>query len=234
MGAPEEIPHILIVDDDARLRKLLAKYLGDAGWLTTAACDAEAARKRMEYFIFDAAVVDVMMPGISGVEFTHQLRSEHVALPILMLTAMGETEDRISGLEAGADDYLAKPFEPRELRLRLENLLRRTAPAQPERKKDSLIYFGEYGFDTDKLQLQHKEGNVALTTGEALLLKELLLQLNQPVSRDELAQRSQGTLSSARSVDVQINRLRRKIEKEPARPEYIHTIRGEGYMLRVL
>jgi two-component system phosphate regulon response regulator OmpR len=222
-------PHILVVDDDERLRQLLTRFLGEQGLWVTAACDAADARQKLGYFLYDAAIIDVMMPGESGVELTRAIKQEQT-LPVLMLTAMSEVEDRVAGLEAGADDYLPKPFEPRELLLRLRNVMKRAAPPAPA--ASTLAHFGDYAFDTDRLTLTRQGEPVALTMSEAMLLKELLRRPGETVSRTELARSTGGEAGNERSVDVLVTRLRRKVEPDPARPVHILTVRGEGYMLK--
>ena len=194
----------------------------------TAASDAADARHKLSYFVYDAAIIDVMMPGESGVDLTRSIKQEQ-SLPVLMLTAMGEVEDRVAGLEAGADDYLPKPFEPRELMLRLRNVMKRTAPAA---SASTQMHFGEYAFDTDRLSLTRNGEAVALTMSEGMLLKELLKRPGASVSRGELARSTGGEAGNERSVDVLVTRLRRKIEPDAARPVHILTVRGEGYMLK--
>lgn len=218
-------PHILVVDDDARLRDLLRQFLREQNFAVTLAADARDAAQKMQMFIFDLIVLDVMMPGITGIEFAHSLPAD--APPVLLLTAMAETEDRIAGLEAGADDYLAKPFDPRELVLRIQSILRRTA--QPEKKK-LVIAFGDFRFEVEQGRLTRNDEMLALTTGEAQLLKALAEHAGHTVSRTQLAE-ALGTEANERSVDVQITRLRKKLETDSSRPRFIQTVRGAGYML---
>ena len=218
-------PHILVVDDDTRLRDLLKTFLRDQGFAVTPAIHAADARRKLALFRFDLMVLDVMMPGETGVEFAHALGAD--APPILLLTAMGEPSDRISGLEAGADDYLVKPFEPRELVLRINAILRRAT--SPEERR-SAVSFGEYRFDPEGGRLQKGDEAIALTTGERELLRALALKSGEPVSRAELA-KALGAGASERSVDVQVTRLRKKIEAESGKPLYLQTVRGAGYVL---
>ncbi len=220
--------HILVVDDDERLRHLLVKYLSDSGWTVTAASDVPDARDKMGFFLFDLILLDVMMPGESGVEFAQALRKDN-AVPILMLTAMGEVEDRISGLEAGADDYLAKPFEPRELVLRVEKLLHRSSGSGPAAE----VMIGAYRYDVPSGQLYDGAELVALTDVEQALLRCLIDQQGQVVSRDTLAACLPGSDEQSRRVDVAVTRLRKKLEAEPARPRYVQTVRGQGYILKL-
>ena len=222
--APPETPHILVVDDDNRLRALLRKYLMENGYRVTTATDAGDARARMKGLIFDLLVLDVMMPGEGGFEFTRSLRGGRNPLPILMLTARGESEDRIHGLESGADDYLVKPFEPKELLLRINSILRRARTARPV-----VVRFGEFTFDVEKGRLSRNGEAVHLTSGEATLLKALARSPGETVNRTELDTGSAD--GQGRAVDVQITRLRRKIEAEPRLPRYLQTVRGEGYVL---
>ncbi|WP_142847515.1 response regulator [Telmatospirillum sp. J64-1] len=228
----DDKPHILVVDDDTRLRELLRKYLSDNGYLVTTAPDAAEARQRLEGMAFDLLVLDVMMPGESGLELTRSLRLRN-SVPILLLTAMSETEDRIDGLESGADDYLTKPFEPRELLLRIGSILRRVpreAPAEARPAPRSLR-LGGYVWDVARSEL-HFEGEVVhLTTAEAALMQVLGEAPNEVLSREELGRRT-GTSGNLRSVDVQVTRLRKKIEDDPRQPRYLQTVRGRGYMLR--
>jgi two-component system phosphate regulon response regulator OmpR len=218
--------HILVVDDDARLRDLLQRYLVNNGYLVTVAGDAEEARARLKALAFDLIVLDVMLPGQNGVDFTGELRRDS-DLPILLLTARGETEDRISGLEAGADDYLVKPFEPRELLLRVGTILRR---AQAN-KADEIVRFGPFAFNRANGELRRDDDVVHLTTGEIALLQVLAARPGRAVSRAELGERG-GVAGSDRAVDVQMARLRRKIEDDPRQPRWLLTARGSGYVLR--
>ncbi len=218
--------HILVVDDDARLRDLLQRYLVNNGYLVTVAGDAEEAKARLKALAFDLIVLDVMLPGQNGVDFTGELRRDS-DLPILLLTARGEPEDRISGLEAGADDYLVKPFEPRELLLRVGTILRR---AQAN-KADEIVRFGPFAFNRANGELRRDEDVVHLTTGEIALLQVLAARPGRAVSRAELGERG-GVAGSDRAVDVQMARLRRKIEDDPRQPRWLLTARGSGYVLR--
>lgn len=220
-------PHILVVDDDDRLRELLSKYLVESGYRVTSAEDAKQADAKMASIAFDLVVLDLMMPGESGLDFAARTRrTNHV--PILMLTAMGEVEDRIKGLENGADDYLVKPFEPRELVLRINSILRR-APAETE--KPVAAQLGVCRFDLEREELWRGDIRIRLTTAEARLLKLLAANPGAILSRGELA-RYTVTEGGERAVDVQVNRLRRKIEPDPKMPQYLQTVRGQGYVLR--
>ena len=229
---PEIIPHILVVDDDGRLRDLLARYLGEQGWLVTTAKNVADARSKLSYFEVDLIVLDVMMPGQSGLEFAQMLRKEGQSTPILMLTAMGEAAQRIEGLEAGADDYLSKPFEPRELVLRVQRMLARTM--QKSDAASPFITFGSYRLDPQTRRLLRGDAPVHLTESEMNLLLVLAQRLNQAVSREELsdALATSEEEPNPRTADVMVTRLRKKIEAEPARPLYLQTVRGEGYILR--
>ncbi|WP_347265697.1 response regulator [Paracoccus sp. (in: a-proteobacteria)] len=226
--------HILVVDDDERIRSLLRRFLMRHDFLVTTARDAVHARRLLAGLDFDLIVLDVMMPGESGFELTRDLR-RRMATPILLLTARGGTEDRISGLESGADDYLAKPFEPRELLLRIAAILRRV-PAS-EARGPKFLSLGPLRYDSDKGELWQGEAPLRLTGTEQALLRRLADTPRQPVSRSELIEdlgRSPAEdmgENSERAIDVQITRLRRKIEPDPKEPRYLQTVRGTGYML---
>ena len=220
-----DAPHILVVDDDTRLRELLHKYLTEQGFRITAAQDAADARAKLASFDFDLIVLDIMMPGESGLELTRGLR-EASQVPVLLLTAMAEIEDRIAGLESGADDYLSKPFEPRELVLRINAILRRTQAPAP----DGQIAFGDYSFDLAREELRRGEEFVRLTAAEASLLKTLARQPGVPVSRETLSAENP-MIGNTRAIDVQVTRLRRKIEENPRFPRHLQAVRGVGYVL---
>ncbi len=222
-----DTPHVLVVDDDLRLRELLQKYLSENGFRVTTAEDAARARAKLESLAFDLIVLDVMMPGESGLDLTAALR-RRTTVPILLLTAMGEAEDRIRGLERGADDYLPKPFEPRELVLRIRTILSRV---QPPAEMPATVRLGTCSFDTERQELTRAGDVVRLTSSEASLLKILAQNAGSPLTREEL--RRDGTdCTNNRSVDVQVTRLRRKIEPDPKMPRYLQTVRGRGYVLR--
>ena len=221
----DSLRHILIVDDDKRIRDLLQRYLSENGYHVTAAGTAVEARERIASFTFDMMVVDVMMPGESGTDFVRSLRRT-ANTPVLLLTARGEAEHRIAGLEAGADDYLAKPFEPRELLLRIAAVLRR-APTSALPEGDTLA-MGACRFDSRRGELLRDGAPVRLTTGELALLRLFAGSLGKTLSRFDIADR---TGVNERSVDVQITRLRRKIEPDPRSPRYLQTVWGEGYIL---
>ena len=218
-------PHLLVVDDDSRLRELLRRYLSDSGFRVTTAADAVEARTQLASFAFDLVVLDVMMPGENGIELTRALCRDG-STPIMLLTAMAEPEDRVNGLEQGADDYLAKPFEPRELVLRIRNLLQRRPAANTG---SGGIRFGGYRFDSLRGELYRGPDLVHLTAAEAGLLSVLAEQAGRAVSREELSLRLSGNV---RNVDVQMTRLRRKIERDPRYPRYLQTVRGTGYLLK--
>jgi two-component system, OmpR family, phosphate regulon response regulator OmpR len=220
-------PHLLVVDDDARLRELLRRYLLDNGFRVTTAEDAADARAKLAAFAFDLVILDVMMPGESGLALTRALRGED-RVPVLLLTAMAEPEDRVNGLEHGADDYLSKPFEPRELVLRIRNVLQRR-PTDDEVAAE--VRFGGCRFDLVRGELYRGGDPVHLTAAEAALLAALAHKAPQAVSREELALSAQFS-GNVRNVDVQMTRLRRKIERDPRFPRYLQTVRGTGYALR--
>jgi two-component system, OmpR family, phosphate regulon response regulator OmpR len=219
-------PHLLVVDDDQRLRSLLQRYLSANGFRVTAAADAAEARTLIRSIAFDGLILDIMMPGESGLDLAADLRAQS-DVPILMLTARGEPEDRITGLERGADDYLGKPFEPRELMLRLTALIRRARNAQPPQHRE--IHMGQCIFDSERGELRRAGKRVRLTSSEAQLLKLFAANAGRPFSRASLCSRL--NIQLERSVDVQVTRLRRKIEEDPKLPLYIQTIRGIGYVL---
>ncbi len=220
--------HILVVDDDTRLRSLLQRFLRENGFYVSTARDASSARKRLKDYKFDLLIVDIMMPGETGLEFLSGLRHEN-QVPVIMLTAMGETADRITGLEAGADDYLPKPFEPKELVLRIRNILKRA----PQEKKDTVgeLNLGLCLYDMAKKELTNRQGQVIhITPVEQALLNVLGQKSGQVFSREKLAE-ILGAGQSPRSIDVQITRLRKKIEQDSKNPRYLQTVRGKGYML---
>jgi two-component system phosphate regulon response regulator OmpR len=216
--------HILIVDDDDRIRLLLQKYLSRAGYRTSVAENAANARQRMQGLSYDLLIIDVMMPGEDGLSFSKDLR-EGSDVPIILLTAKGEVEDRISGLKSGVDDYVTKPFEPEELLLRIDNIFRRTGQAVMSNN----VLFGPFVYDISKRLLSKDGERIRLTTGELFLLDILAKQGGGAVSRYQLSQNINA--NSDRAVDVQITRLRRKIETDPTEPEHILTVRGQGYRL---
>lgn len=223
----QEQPHILVIDDDTRLRALLQRYLQENSYAVTTAKDAQTARMFLSQYRFDLLIVDVMMPDETGLEFLQKLRKES-QIPAIVLTAMGETQDRISGLESGADDYLAKPFEPKELVLRINNILRRI-PAK--NTKSTVLKMGDFIYDTKTSELKNINSEIIhITPLEQTLLSVLGKKSGQIFSREKLAELLE-TGENSRSIDVQITRLRKKIEKDSKNPRYLQTIRGKGYML---
>jgi len=229
---PEQPPHILVVDDDQRIRDLLKRFLMRNGYLVTSARDAAHAERILTNLSFDLLVIDVMMPGEDGVSFLRRMR-ERIDAPVLMLTARAETDDRIDGLEAGADDYLAKPFEPRELLLRIAAILRRAVPQPEVEAPPRVLTLGPFRYDILRGELTCGEQLVRLTTTEQALMRVFARQPNEPITRSRLAAELGGQNNEVqeRAVDVQITRLRRKIESDPKAPRYLQTVRGAGYML---
>ncbi len=223
---------ILVVDDDARLRGLLSRYLSEHGFRVATAEHAAEARDRMRFLQPDLLVLDVMMPGESGLSLTESLRQDQSDLPVLLLTARGAPEDRIAGFEAGADDYLPKPFEPKELLLRIRAMLRRAPPPPVSGAPSGPVQLGPLTFDTNRSELRGPAGIIRLTGGEAALLLALALRANEILSRDDIAQTLDMYESSERAIDVQVTRLRRKIEADPREPRFLHTVRGRGYVLK--
>tara|TARA_R110000787_G_scaffold93070_1_gene195275 strand:+ start:1429 stop:2130 length:702 start_codon:yes stop_codon:yes gene_type:complete len=224
--------HLLIVDDDERIRTLLQKFLMRNGFLVTAARDAAHARRILAGLDFDLIVLDVMMPGEDGLSLTRSLR-ETMQTPILLLTAKGETGNRIEGLEAGADDYLPKPFEPKELLLRINAILRRMPDTKAEEAAPKVMTLGAIRYDLERGEMWQGEELVRLTATEIQLMKIFSAQPGAPLSRAKLVEelgRDRGQ-AQERAVDVQITRLRRKIEDNPKQPRYLQTVRGAGYML---
>jgi two-component system phosphate regulon response regulator OmpR len=227
--APVNTPrlHILVVDDDDRLRQLLGRYLAEQGFVVSVAADAADARAKLASLEFDLIILDRMMPGESGLDFAADLRRRS-AVPILMLTAMGEVEDRVAGFESGADDYLLKPFEPRELVLRINSILRRVPQPRvaPER-----LHLGALEFDLGRGELSRDGRPIRLTAVEEALLQALAAEPGVPLSREALIAYT-GAAGGDRAVDVQVTRLRRKIETDPRQPRYLQTVRGKGYVLK--
>jgi two-component system phosphate regulon response regulator OmpR len=224
--------HLLIVDDDERIRNLLQKFLIRNGFLVSAARDAAHARRILLGLDFDLIVMDVMMPGEDGVSLTRYLRETRTT-PVLLLTAKGETEDRILGLEAGADDYLGKPFEPKELLLRINAILRRAPVVEPAMTLPKVMNLGDVRYDVDRGEMWMGSGRVRLTATESQLMRIFSSNPSKPLSRTRLVEElgRDGGQAQERAVDVQITRLRRKIENNPKQPRYLQTIRGAGYML---
>ncbi len=223
--------HLLIVDDDERIRGLLQKFLIRNGFLVSVARDASQARKILGGLEFDLIVMDVMMPGEDGVTLTRELRKT-MTTPILLLTARGETANRIEGLEAGADDYLVKPFEPKELLLRINAILRRVPVAKAAEPVRQFLHMGAVRYDLDRGEMWRGEVPVRLTATEAALMRIFAAQPGVPLSREKLVADQGEDAAQERAVDVQITRLRRKIEEDPKTPRYLQTVRGEGYMLQ--
>lgn len=223
-GTPEH--HLLVVDDDTRIRTLLQRFLTENGYRVTAAKDAAEARQLLESWEFDFIILDVMMPGEDGFSLTKAIRARS-NVPILLLTARGESVDRIEGLERGADDYLPKPFEPRELLLRVATILKRAA--RPSGEPKHVVQLGVCRFDAERGELSREGKPIKLTSAELQLLRLLSASAGQPFTRSELSQQMGAVLE--RTVDVQITRLRRKIEVDPRLPLYLQTVRGIGYVL---
>ena len=226
-------PHLLVVDDDERIRSLLQQFLVQSDYLVSTAEDAEQARTLLSAIEFDLIILDVMMPGQDGISFTAELRTLQNNTPILLLTARGETEDRIKGLEAGADDYLPKPFEPKELLLRINAILRRMPDLKEDQMMPKTLSLGHLKYDVARNELWEGETQIRLTTTESQLMKIFTSALGEPISRVDLVTSLGRDVSSAqdRAIDVQITRLRRKIEVNPGQPRYLQTVRGAGYML---
>jgi two-component system phosphate regulon response regulator OmpR len=224
--------HLLIVDDDERIRGLLQKFLMRNGYLVSIARDAGQARRLLAGLEFDLLVLDVMMPGEDGISLTRDLR-KRMTTPVLLLTAKGETSNRIEGLEAGADDYLVKPFEPKELLLRINAILRRVPQARPAEPVRQVIHMGRVRYDLDRGEMWRGDSPVRLTATEVALMRIFATQPGKPIPRDKLvAEGASSDAAQERAVDVQITRLRRKIEDDPKAPRYLQTVRGEGYMLQ--
>jgi two-component system phosphate regulon response regulator OmpR len=223
---PDDAPHLLVVDDDRRIRALLSRFLRAEGYRVSTADNAQDARAKLEGLKFDLLILDVMMPGESGFDFARALRASST-VPILMLTARDEKESRIMGLEIGADDYLAKPFEPRELALRVANILKRARP--PSAPPAESVRFGQFVFHIARGELRRGDEVIRLTDREREMLRILTASPGETVSRQALA--GSGGSVSERTVDVQVNRLRRKIERDPANPLIVQTVRGIGYRL---
>jgi two-component system phosphate regulon response regulator OmpR len=231
MALPDDAPHLLIVDDDRRIRTLLSRYLTAEGYRVTTAENVADARTKLSGLSFDLLILDVMMPGETGFDLVKTIRTGS-SVPILMLTARTEAESRISGFEYGADDYVAKPFEPRELSLRIASILRRAAQPAPPPVPEQ-VCFGPFVFDNARGELRRGEEVVHLTDRERDMLRLLAATPNETVSRLTLAGNGTSVAAGERAVDVQINRLRRKLEIDPTNPLLIQTVRGIGYRLVV-
>lgn len=232
MDASADKPHILVVDDDTRLRELLKSFLSRNDFRVSTAASAAEARQRLGSFDFDLIVLDVMMPGETGLAFAAELRRTD-DVPILMLTAMVDTKDRIAGLETGVDDYLGKPFEPRELLLRIQSVLRRGRPAALAATPAGELHqvpFGPYQFDLDLGELTQKGKRIPLTDAEIALMRAFTSRVGEVLSRETLC-KTVGSGVNERAIDVQVTRLRRKIEPDPSFPRYLRTVRGQGYRL---
>ena len=229
--------HVLVVDDDQRLRRLLQRYLAENGFRVTTADDAADARDKLRFLQPDLLVLDVMMPGPtgegeSGLSLTEALRRERADMPILMLTARGAPEDRIAGFEAGADDYLGKPFDPYELVLRIRAMLRRLPQPAAAAELAGPVQIGVYSFDIERGELRGPDGVVHLTGGEQALLGLLARSPGEVLSREAIAGALAMDEAGERAIDVQVTRLRRKIEADPREPRFLHTVRGRGYVLK--
>lgn len=225
--------HLLIVDDDERIRGLLQKFLMRSGFLVSTARDSAHARRVLSGLEFDLLVLDLMMPGEDGLSLCRALRDEGVTTPVMMLTAKGETDERISGLEAGADDYLSKPFEPKELLLRINAILRRVPASDSSETMPKVLHLGDIRYDLERGELWRGEELIRLTATESQLMRIFSASPAEPIDRSTLVERlgrDDGT-SQDRAVDVQITRLRRKLEADPKQPRYLQTVRGAGYML---
>ena len=220
--------HILIVDDDDRIRNLLKDYLSENNYIVSTAENADQAKERLQYIRFDIIILDVMMPGQNGYELTKDIKKQ-IKIPIILLTAKGEVENRIKGLELGADDYIGKPFEPKELLLRIKNILKRNSYINKV-KPNSNLEFGPFFFNLDSLNLYKNGLSIHLTTSEQNLLKCFAKMPNKALSRDDLNKLLGGNMED-RSIDVAITRIRKKIEKDQRFPTYLQTIRGFGWKL---
>ncbi|MDR0571624.1 MAG: response regulator [Rickettsiales bacterium] len=221
--------HILVVDDDNRIKELLKKYLSNSGFIVSSASCVKQAKELMEKYIFDILVIDNMMPDETGMEFLQKLRQAENFVPVIMLTALGEIEDKIEGLSAGADDYVCKPFEPKELILRINNILKRT---QIKNENDKLFYFDKYSFDFEKNELsKDSQELIKLTDMDLKLLKLFIKNVNKVLSREKVCRLTNNT--NERTLDVQITRLRKKIEEDVKKPRMLKTIRNKGYIFNV-
>ena len=221
----EEKKHILIVDDDDRLRELIKEYLENNDFYITTAKHAEDAKNKIKLIKFDLIILDIMMPGQNGLDLTKEIKSTSDQ-PIILLTAMGETSDRVFGLETGADDYLPKPFEPKELLLRIKNILKRI---KKNKNLNPILKFGDIKVDLEKMSIVSKKGEAKLNAAEKSLLEKMVLSAGQIFQRDQISKIVK--LSKERAVDVMITRLRQKIEPDPKNPKYLQTVRGNGYVL---
>ena len=221
----EEKKHILIVDDDDRIRELIKEYLENNDFYITTAKHAEDAKNKIKLIKFDLIILDIMMPGQNGLDLTKEIKSTSDQ-PIILLTAMGETSDRVFGLETGADDYLPKPFEPKELLLRIKNILKRI---KKNKNLNPILKFGDIKVDLEKMSIVSKKGEAKLNAAEKYLLEKMVLSAGQIFQREQISKIVK--LSKERAVDVMITRLRQKIETDPKNPKYLQTVRGNGYVL---
>jgi len=221
----EEKKHILVVDDDDRIRELIKEYLDNNNFYTTTAKDAEDAKNKIKLIKFDLIILDIMMPGQNGLDLTKEIKYSSDQ-PIILLTAMGESSDRISGLETGADDYLPKPFEPKELLLRIKNILKRI---KKNNNFNPILRFGNIKVNLEKMLISSKKGEVKINSAEKSLLEKMVLSVGQIFQREDISKIV--NLSKERAVDVMITRLRQKIEPDPKNPKYLQTVRGNGYVL---
>ena len=221
----EEKKHILVVDDDDRIRELIKEYLDNNNFYTTTAKDAEDAKNKIKLIKFDLIILDIMMPGQNGLDLTKEIKYSSDQ-PIILLTAMGESSDRISGLETGADDYLPKPFEPKELLLRIKNILKRI---KKNNNFNPILRFGNIKVNLEKMLISSKKGEIKINSAEKSLLEKMVLSVGQIFQREEISKIV--NLSKERAVDVMITRLRQKIEPDPKNPKYLQTVRGNGYVL---
>ena len=222
----DDAPHLLVIDDDRRIRELTRRYLAERGFRVTLAADAAEARRHLAGLEFDLLIVDVMMPGETGLSLTRSLK-EQTDVPVLMLTALAETQNRIDGLESGADDYLPKPFDPRELVLRINNILKRTS--RPDTPAVEHVSFGPFQFSVTRRELKRDGELIRLTEREQEIMIVFASRMGETVARHELL--TDGSDAGERKIDVQINRLRRKIEADPSDPKWLQTVRGIGYRL---
>ena len=221
----DEKKHILIVDDDDRIRELTKEYLQSNNFYTTTAKNSDDAKNKIKLIKFDLIILDIMMPGQNGLELTKEIKTSSDQ-PIILLTAMGGTSDRIYGLETGADDYLPKPFEPKELLLRIKNILKRV---QKNKYLNPILKFGDIRVDLEKMSIKSKSGETKLNTAEKSLLENMILSVGQIFHREQISKIVH--LTKERAVDVMITRLRQKIEPDPKNPKYLQTVRGNGYIL---
>ena len=229
IAVTDESPHILVVDDDDRIRALLSRFLNDHGYRVSTADNAAEARGRLAGLVFDLVVLDVMMPGESGLDLARFIRANSV-LPILMLTARAEIEDRLAGLQIGVDDYLTKPFDPRELLLRISSILRRVQQAPPKTSTEpDFVHFGPFQYHLERGELQREDEHIRISEREKDMMRLLASAMGETLPREALAET--GNAANERTIDVQINRLRRKFEDDPGNPRYLQTVRGVGYKL---